>query len=159
MSCPSDTNGSYPDCECQEGGFSKSKFECLSCPENSTSLYPNCQCEQNDHKFSSYIDECYIPCPEDSQGVHPYCRCYDGYYDENEFNCKSFLGRKCTHESIGIGPDCLCMRRKFVFDVHSWSCSIGFAPSESPISGCPNGEKYPDCPNAVDINVVKSLLG
>lgn len=78
-------------------------------------FYPNCQCIDEEYTFSAYINECYIECPDDAKDIYPRCRCYDRnffYYDEIEGICKSNMGRKCPKFSIGIGPDCLCIKHR-----------------------------------------------
>lgn len=126
-------------------------------------IYPECECELLDHSYSAYINKCYIECGSDSAGLYPKCNCDEPrtYYDPEEFACKSNVGRECPKESIGIGPDCLCVDDDFQFLEVSWRCyskNVTFAyPS---MAQCPEGgNKWPQCNVEIDRNTLLSLVG
>lgn len=127
----------------------------------SLGIYPNCKCEHQDHIFSAYINECYIECGGDSNGLHPDCDCNElgTYYDPEEFICRSNVGRKCPENSIGIGPDCLCIEEDFRFYDSMWSC-LRAESAYSSNAQCPEGgNKWPQCNVEIQRNVIISLIG
>lgn len=123
-------------------------------------IYPNCECDDKMHTFSAYINECYIGC-NGGIGKHPYCDCGIGmFYNTEEFKCESNIGRACPKQSIGTGPDCLCIEMNKTFIESLWSCldhTVTFAFSSS--TNCPDrSQKYPQC-SGIDPNALKSLIG
>lgn len=124
-------------------------------------IYPDCECEAEDDIFSAFINQCYIGCGGNSIGLHPDCKCNqpDTYYKAEEFACKSNIGRDCPMESIGTGPECLCVRKNYVFNRYSWSCSFVNASFAYPgLASCPGGN-WPQCPLEIDRNTLLSLIG
>lgn len=126
-------------------------------------VYPNCDCSDKMHVFSPYINECYIACEGGSTGVgkHPHCDCGSGmFYQVDEFQCKTNIGRECPPVSIGIGPDCLCIEKDKKFFESIWSCINEYASfGHAPPSRCPDrSQKYPQC-SGIDPNALKSLVG
>lgn len=125
-------------------------------------IYPDCECTNEEHIFSAYINECYVPCPEDSTGKHPYCRCdqFDFYYDENERVCKSNLERKCPKFAIGTGPDCLCTKKDYIFNTYFWQCQYRYAAYGAVSANCPDSsQKWPQCDVSIHRNALLSLVG
>lgn len=127
-------------------------------------IYPNCKCELENHIFSAYLNQCYIECGNDSVGLHPRCNCNkpETYYEPLEFACKSNVGRQCPKETtIGTGPDCLCVRKGYIFSTTEWSCqNENFTFGYSPVQSCPYGaNKWPQCPVDIDRNTLLSLIG
>lgn len=126
-------------------------------------IYPDCECEAEGHVFSAYINQCYIACPENAIGLHPDCRCDDRelYYDQDEFICKSLIGRKCPDDSIGVGPLCLCVRKNYIFSKYLWGCYYekgAFSiPSYNECSG--SNQRWPQCEESIDKNALLSLVG
>lgn len=162
--CPANVSkGTYPDCECENGLYGIPNGQCITCPVNSTGVYPNCECSDEEYIFSAYINNCYIECPEDAQDIHPYCRCneHDYHYDKEQRVCKSNVGRKCPKLSIGIGPDCLCMRKSHKFNPSWWECNSDQAVYvQSFASGCPDhSQKWPQCDVSIHRNALLSLVG
>lgn len=82
------------------------------------------------------------------------------YYEAEEFQCKSNIGRKCPPASIGIGPDCLCVDQDTTFFEGLWGCyGSGVSYAYAPPVACPDrGQKYPQC-SGIDPNALKSLIG
>lgn len=84
------------------------------------------------------------------------------YYEAEEFQCKSNTGRECPLETIGIGPDCLCIRANHTFYDMFWSCYADGTSFGGAFAGpqyCPDkGQKYPQC-SGIDPNALKSLIG
>lgn len=127
--------------------------------------YPNCTCtgQEAGYTFSSYINKCYIECPEDAEDIHPYCRCNERFYYyniESKF-CETIEDRKCPAASIGIGPDCLCIKKDYVFNKLLWECYHKFATFAFPsVSNCPDStQKWPQCDVSIDRNTLLSLIG
>lgn len=94
-------------------------------------------------------------------GIHPDCDCGNGmFYNADEFQCKSNIGRECPPVTIGIGPDCLCIEKNKRFFEAFWKCYdkyAGYAVA-MPIR-CPDrSQKYPQC-SGIDPNALKSLVG
>lgn len=164
VSCPENSSGIYPECRCKNGFFSKTHSTCIECPINSSGVYPDCKCQDKNVLFSAYINQCYIECTDDSSGIHPNCQC-DGeyFYDVNNFTCKSNTGRICPRDSIGIGPDCLCMRKNNKFNSVLWNCidpAASFGGFSGPSTSCPdNGGKWPQCEASIERNTLLSLIG
>lgn len=113
--------------------------------------------------FSAYINECYTECGANSTGLHPNCVCDDDdfYYDVDLKICKSITGRKCPEDSIGIGPDCLCIRTEHIFFIWRWECDTEYLGSPfMPELNCPeSGQKWPQCDVAIDQKVLITLVG
>lgn len=152
--CPLGSIGEYPNCNCTNGSLGDFYFiefnlcEDIWC-KDSTGVYPNCKCKKTNQVFSAYLNLCYTPCTENKIfGKFPQCICKPNYYyDVKERLCKSNVGRKCPDNSIGAGPDCLCIiegEQFFDFPTTVWKCSK-LPPKTSSPSICPDGGMYPQC--------------
>lgn len=63
--------------------------------------------------------------------------------------------------SIGIGPDCLCIKENYRFDPSKWRCYHGLVVLEEPEpSACPDSsQKWPQCDVSIDGTTLLSLIG
>lgn len=73
--------------------------------------------------------------------------------------CKSNIGRDCPKASIGIGPDCLCVQKDYIFNRFFWSCSSVNATFSFPAAASCAGGRWPQCPVEIDRNTLLSLVG
>lgn len=81
-------------------------------------MYPACTCDDESAIFSALNNQCYHV-----QGSPLLQLCDDGYYyGADDVACKSNVERICPFDSIGIGADCLCVRKNHKFDSYSWIC-------------------------------------
>lgn len=91
-----------------------------------------------------------------------HCKCDEigTYYEPEEFQCRSNVGRKCPDASIGEGPHCLCVRKDYVFFENFWNCYFQNISLALPAQAeCPGGNKWPQCSVEIDRNTLLSLVG
>lgn len=57
--CPYDSTGDYPNCECTEGGFFQDNY-CKRCPWQSIGAYPDCVCNGSSiyNKTENFCNSC-----------------------------------------------------------------------------------------------------
>lgn len=83
------------------------------------------------------------------------------YYDVDLKKCQSIVGRACPENSVGIGPDCLCMNEKHVLIMSLWECDFEYLgmPFINDSECSDTSQRWPQCDVSIDRNVLITLIG